>query len=305
MLKRCTSLIGSILAPNTECDSLVTIPTIGRVQITKDVIGAGAFSLVLVGSALDLKFGSKVAVKIGMTERAGIEEDSWILSKLNGTTHSPNYFGTTEVRCTKSNHIFKRPILVMEWLGEPLDVFARNIAVESESYRIRRALEVGQGVLDAIEVIHTELGIIMHDIYARNIVLGRNEAPSIPRLIDFGESLRIEKNGNSEYHQLNSLYTSIREDQKAPLGPRDDLERILYLMIYIARGGSMPWHSFEGNNVLLAKSRVDPSTVGVSFPGEVFQLLIYARSGITDAGELPDYMFVRRLLEAALARIPL
>ena len=302
LYNRCSSLINSILPVETDCESLVFIPTIGRVQITRDVIGAGSFSLVLVGLALDRVPQTKVAVKIGMTDRAGIAQDSWILSTLNGTANFPIYFGTTEVRCRKSLVFYTRPVLVMELLGLPVDIVARSAATESESYRARVALEIGRGVLDGIEIIHKRLGIIMHDIYARNIVLGFNETGIVPRIIDFGESLLI-KSGNREYHQLNSLYTSTREDRNEPLGPRDDIERIVYLMIYIARGGTMPWHSLEGDKLILEKARMDYNTVCMCLPDEILQLLVYARSGITDAAEIPNYEYARNLIDTSLSKI--
>ena len=287
-----------------QCDKFVHIPTLGRIYITQQVLGAGAFSLVLVGRAIDAYPEIDVAVKIGMSERAGIAEDTKVLTALNGTVNFPNYYGTTHVRCQRGDRVYTHPVLVMELLGNSVDTLARNAATSVTSYRVRKALEIGRGVLDGVQILHQTLGLMMHDIYARNIVFSKDDNQLVPKLIDFGECLRIEKHGARDYHSLNRLYTSIREDQREPLGPRDDLERIVYLMIHVAHGGQMPWFSEDGEWITSKKASMNANDVCSFLPKEVAQILVYARSGIVDAADLPNYDYVRELINTAISGIP-
>jgi hypothetical protein len=267
------------------------------------VLGAGAFSLVLVGNAIDAASPFDVAVKIGMSERAGIDQDTKILSALNGTANFPIYFGTSHVRCQKGSRIYTHPVLIMELLGDSVDSLAHALESSSTSYRVQKALEIGRGVLDGVEQLHRKLGLVMHDIYARNVVLSKDMGQVVPKLIDFGESFGIQTHGTSNYQYLNRLYTSIREDNGDPLGPRDDLERIVYLMVHVAHGGRMPWFSEDGDLVVSNKASMPPSEVCRFLPQEIEQILVYARSGISVASDLPNYDYVRDLIDRALSGI--
>ena len=285
---------------SSQCESFIHIPTLGRIHISREILGAGAFSLVLTGRAMDIEPRMDVAVKIGISDHAGIDADTKILTALNGTANFPNYFGTTTVRCNRGEQTHTYPALVMELLGDSVDIFARKVELKSGAYRVRKALEIGRGVLDGVERLHRDFGIIMHDIYARNIVLSRDSDVSVPRLIDFGESLNFQTDGARDYKTLNRLYTSIREDRNEPLGPRDDLERIVYLMVHVVLGGEMPWASDDGDWVVYRKASMNPKIVCNILPKEIAQILVYARSGIENATSLPDYNFVRKLIDTAL-----
>ena len=287
-----------------KCASSVMVPTIGRIHISDDIVGAGAFSLVLKGTAVDQVPPFDVAVKIGMSSRAGVDEDTRILSHLNGTESFPIYLGTTHVPCQKGKRIYTHPVVIMELLGESVDTFARASVYKSASYRIKEALIVGRQVLDGLKILHTELGLIMHDLYPRNVVYSRDTLNKTAKLLDFGESSPIYLDGVVMYNYLNRLYTSLREDRREPLGPRDDIERLVYLMVYIVGSGIMPWASDDPDWLVSRKAAMKTSDVCSFLPQEIVEILEYARNGISKAEDLPDYDRIRYLIETALLQLP-
>jgi serine/threonine protein kinase len=239
-----------------------------------------------------------------MTSRAGVDEDTRILSHLNGTESFPIYFGTTHVPCQKGKRIYTHPVVIMELLGESVDTFARASVYKSASYRIKEALIVGRQVLDGLKILHTELGLIMHDLYPRNVVYSRDTLNKTAKLLDFGESSPIYLDGVVMYNYLNRLYTSLREDRREPLGPRDDIERLVYLMVYIVGSGIMPWASDDPDWLVSRKAAMKTSDVCSFLPQEIVEILEYARNGISKAEDLPDYDRIRYLIETALLQLP-
>lgn len=88
----------------------------------------------------------------------------------------------------------------------------------------------------------------LNDLYVFNEKENRFDCNSkeIINLIDFGLSKKILNEENKiiiksiKYSEGNSFFMSIRMHQKKPQGMRDDLESMLYSMIFILEGDT-PW----------------------------------------------------------------
>jgi serine/threonine protein kinase len=88
----------------------------------------------------------------------------------------------------------------------------------------------------------------LNDLYIFNQQENRFDCTSeeIINLIDFGLSKQILNDDNKiiiknvKYSEGNSFFMSIRMHQKKPQGMRDDLESLLYSMIFILEGDT-PW----------------------------------------------------------------
>jgi serine/threonine protein kinase len=291
----------------TKCDHVVFTKTLGLIDVSNKVLGTGAFSLVLQGQVRDTDMS--VAIKIGMTHDSGIERDARILSSLNGTENFPLYYGTDYVRCERGGKLFNYPFIAMELLGDSVASFTEKKQVFLPSInRIEPAIRIGQGIVNGLRVLHEQQRYIMHDVYPRNIVLPRDTSSAsvefVPKLIDFGESIKIFPGGSIGYNRLNRLYTSVREDLNLPLGPRDDIERVVYLIVSIYRGGVMPWNFPERDmdRIPLYKAQMTIDDICTGLPTPIKDLLTYARSGNLSASDIPDFEYINSLFEEALSR---
>ena len=101
--------------------------------------------------------------------------------------------------------------------------------------------------LDRLEFIHSK-NIIHRDIKTKNFVIGR-EDPNIIYLIDFGFSKKYRSSRTGKHLKFSYTNTSIGSIffssryaiRGYELSRRDDLESFGYMILYLAKGGNMPW----------------------------------------------------------------
>jgi len=112
-------------------------------------------------------------------------------------------------------------------------------------------------MVERLKVLH-ELGYVHNDLKLENIVIG-HEDKSLIYLIDFGLSTKyLDKDGKhvkqyfTEYFSGNFLFASINSCKGNNKTRKDDLESLLYIMIFMLYN-KLPWchfkesaeHSFE------------------------------------------------------------
>jgi hypothetical protein len=89
-------------------------------------------------------------------------------------------------------------------------------------------------------------------------------------------------------------------------GRRDDLESLIYMLIYFLCG-SLPWFSTEHENlpsssILAHKIDTTIEVLCLGIPSEITTMLIYSRS--LAFSEDPDYEYLQSLLHQARATVP-
>lgn len=92
----------------------------------------------------------------------------------------------------------------------------------------------------------------MHnDIKMENIVIGKDDSHKI-YLIDFGLSQTyVSENGQhvaKKYMKRfsgNFIFASLNSCRGYNKSRRDDMESLLYLLIYMLNGNDLPWSNFE------------------------------------------------------------
>lgn len=95
--------------------------------------------------------------------------DEFILSRLNGSSYFPYYYGSGRTRCTSRGlRVVVFPFIVMEQLGRAAGDIAE--ATPSREDRLKYALKVGTQILDALERFHSKTGDVFHDLYPMNLV---------------------------------------------------------------------------------------------------------------------------------------
>ena len=270
-----------------RCDNHIYSESLGIINLG-EVIGHGSFSLVMSGTAVTS--GKSVAVKLGISEMAGVHNDVLILSAVNGSESFPLYYGSGTTTCATrlTKNIRRYPYIVLERLGEPVASIMSTIF--DREARIEIALLIGVQILNGLEELH-KLGYIIHDLYGQNVLFIKSQKREDYRikLIDFGEMLSYPA---FSYKSLNNQYTSVREDAGLLLSQRDDLERLVFLMMEVIDGG-LPWRNYAPEQRAAVKSEF--SLVSNSYPSALVAFLDYARNKLRLSEEI-DFVYCRMLL---------
>lgn len=231
-----------MLSESFGCDS-------GPVALPSHRIGAflgrGSF-----GEVFEVR-GADGALLASKTEPVGLKSlalEARVLELLDG---SPGFARLVEWGKTQSHNY-----LVMTLLGQNLETVLAN----SESgLPIELLLRVGYEGVGLLETLHSK-GVVHRDIKPENLLLGHpnSEEESTLHLIDFGLSAflspplhpstpqspnsRPAKPGLARTGTITGTlrYASISCMNKGPPSRRDDLESLLYTLVYLGRG-TLPW----------------------------------------------------------------
>lgn len=158
-----------ILNEPSRCDGFVYSASLGYIKVGS-VISRGSFSLVMSGEAFES--GKEVAIKIGVSESAGMERDKQILSSVNGSVSFPLYYGSGIATCEKTftKRTAEYPYIILERLGDP--VSSLSSVVQNREERIGIALSVATQILKGLEELHNR-GYVLHDLYTHNVLMSR------------------------------------------------------------------------------------------------------------------------------------
>ena len=96
-----------------------------------------------------------------------------------------------------------------------------------------------------------ELGYIHNDLKLENIIIGHKD-PSVIYLIDFGLSCKyLNEDGSHNAKEFinkfsgNFMFASLNSCRGNTKSRRDDIQSILYIMIYLLNKNSLPWDKFH------------------------------------------------------------
>ena len=135
-------------------------------------------------------------------------------------------------------------IMVMEYLGQSLENLFVN---QQRCFTLKTTLMLAGQMLERIKYIHSRK-FIHRDIKPDNFAMGRKQKENLVYLLDFGLA-RSYKNSKTNthipYREGKSLtgtarYASIRTHQGIEQSRRDDIEGLIYALIYFLKG-KLPW----------------------------------------------------------------
>ena len=268
----------------------------------KRKLGNGAFGDVYQGQ--NKKDKTLVAIKVekNKDERfSQLKNEANLLKYLSGCEGIPKiYFHA------KTN---KYSFLVMELLGPSLaNLFLKN----KNNLPLKHIINYSLQMLDRIEYIH-QRHIIHRDIKPENFLISKNRFnQEIIYLIDFGLAKRFRdpktglhihyKDGKSltGTARFASIYTHLGIEQSR----RDDLEGMIYTIIYLIKG-KLPWQGLKAKSkeekcqkIMEKKIDIPIEILCKGLHKNIGIILHYSRSLLFD--ERPNYEFIRNKLKEIL-----
>lgn len=238
----------------------------------KEKLGAGAFGLVRRGVRSD---GEEVAVKLEVmgSRRPMLERETEILSLLQRNSSFPRLYSSGTI----NTHAY----MVIQLLGPSLSHKLRSCNGRLSAPTV---LHCAIQMLSALETLHS-LHFVHRDIKPQNFLIGLKSFQRQIYLIDYGLARKFQDTGIfrcSEGQPTGTLpYMSINIHLGLTASPRDDLESLAYVLIYLIRG-DLPWHNpdqscLSEQVVRGRKQRTDIMQLCKGLPVELEVLLRYAR----------------------------
>ena len=263
-------------------------------------IGSGSFGQVLYG--INKKTSMEVAIKIidQDTPQDNIKNEIYFSKHLEKNPGFPSIYYTYFEK--------KKYIIVQSLLGPSLDKLFRYC---DKKFPIKTVLKIGIEMVKRLETMHKE-GVLHRDLKPSNFTWGNyssklnnNEINSnilnikTIYLIDFGLSCSyIDKDIHYKMKtHLNFVgtlrYASVNSHKGISQSRRDDLESMLYILIYFLKG-KLPWQDAKAKKkeerhklIFEIKSKMNIESLCQGLPSEFVELLKYTKKMEFD--ENPDY----------------
>ena len=197
--------------------------------------------------------------------------------------------------------------MVMKVLGNSLESLFKQ---HGKTFPLKTIVMVGIQVLERIEYVHNQ-GFIHRDIKPDNFLIGKDKESSTIFIIDFGLAKKYQINGmHIPYKDNKNLtgtarYASINTHIGIEQGRRDDIEGMIYMLIYFCLG-QLPWQNLDAKDkkekyekILEKKLTIAPEDLCEGLPHQFVSALKYIRKIYFDSK--PDYEYLRKLFEEILA----
>ena len=255
-----------------------------------------------------------VAIKIEKKGKFNIlESEAYILTSVKG-------FGIPEIISFGKYGPFK--ILVEEFLGTDIHnlwvsgPFKKDPFGQKNKYIKDICLFAIQGI-ERLKYIHDK-NIIHRDIKTKNFITGRKD-PEVIYLIDFGLAKKYRSSRTGKHIKFSNLklfigsmtfssHNSIRGYESSR---RDDLESFGYTLLYLAKGGWMPWTKYTNNNNISydntekiikdIKLKFSEEKLCKGLPNEFIDYMKYVKK--LEFEQEPDYKYLTDLFRAILSKI--
>lgn len=276
-----------------------------KYQLIK-LLGSGSFGEVHL--AIDLQIKKALCLKFELNYNNKIQQlnTEYNVLKLLNCKGIKGFPKVLSYERENKNYSF----MTMELLGPSLaDLFAYN----HNKFSIITVALIGIQILDRLESLH-EINFIHRDLKPENFLMGLNELSNIVYMIDLGLS-KSYKNTNSTTHHIpykenNSLvgtirYASINNHLGIESSRRDDLESLLYMLIYFAQG-KLPWQKLdlleeddkELKRIADKKLKTPIEVLCNSLPQQFVMMLQYCKN--LKFEDRPDYIMLKNLLNEVL-----
>jgi serine/threonine protein kinase len=264
-------------------------------------LGQGSFGEVYAGT--HVKTGQQVAIKM-----EPLDSEHQILAheyNVYKEVYAPDcglcqcyYFGIED----------DYTVLVMDSLGPSLGQLQNRCGGK---FSLKTTLMLADQMLDRLEYLH-ERGYVHRDLKPDNFLMGVGYHQTKVHLIDYGLAKLYRQEGHHiSYKTGNSLvgtarYASVNSHLGIRLSRRDDLESLVYILIYFVKG-ILPWQGFKGRdktdkyfNILKSKETTTVAKLCADLPEEFALFLTHIKS--LEFVARPDYSYLRGLIRGLIQR---
>lgn len=268
----------------------------GSLLCLQDKIGSGSFSTV---RRAVWSFNKKsVAVKLEPRSQSShfLSREARMLATLQGQSGIPKLIGAGD----NDNWSY----LALELLGNSL---AHKFKKCGKRFSVKTLLQLADQMLGILEEL-LQAECVYRDIKPSNFLMGLDRDIGKVYLVDFGLARKWQHHFGARSGGGGIVGTvpfmSLAAHTGSDYGFKDDLESMLYVLIYFFHG-SLPW---EGKKLPLCevkrlKSHFTAAELCVGLPPEFQSLLHYARSLTSE--DYPNYPEIRSRLREAAVRLKL
>ena len=289
-------------------------------------IGSGSFGQVLYGKHRITSL--EVAVKVISADSSGdnIKKEISYTRQLQNKQGFPTIYYT----CVYD----KKNIIVESLLGPSLDKLFKYCG---RKFPLKTVCIIGKEMVKRLETMH-EKGILHRDLKPNNLTWGNfnssyNDTSNINStnsfnniynkldidtifLIDFGLSCSFLEGGNSTKHYkiksnlsfVGTLrYASLNSHKGIRQSRRDDLESMIYILIYFLKG-KLPWQDIKAKQkeerhkmISEIKSKVTVESLCENLPQEFAELLTYVKN--LDFEEKPLYFKFYQFFDILISKL--
>ncbi|CAD8043138.1 unnamed protein product [Paramecium primaurelia] len=264
--------------------------------VAQKKLSSGSFGVVLLGR--DKENNIDVAIKIEKEENQEInslEREVQVLQRLANTEGVPNLYWHGEQDDYN--------IIIIQLLGKDLAYYMK----QKRRFSVKTAIQLGIQIVKVLERIHQK-GVVHRDLKPENILFGLDNESSKIYVVDFGISkIYLDKIGRIiPFRDGTSFigttrYASIAAHKGYELSRKDDLESLMYVLLYFIKG-QLPWQNMQNvtdeertTKVGDMKMTIDPRELCKDVPIEFPIILEYLKT--LQYRSEPDYNYIYNLFQ--------
>ncbi|CAD8049965.1 unnamed protein product [Paramecium primaurelia] len=230
--------------------------------IVKEQLSSGSFGVVYL--AIHKVTREEVAVKLEKGQQETLDREVYLLTKLQGINGITKLFWFGREQCYN--------VMVIEILGKDLGYYGKTF----KQLSLKSGLQLLEQLITIFNCVH-QRGIVHRDLKPENIMMGKINT-SQAFLVDFGVSKQIfDKGKHIPFKDKKSFigtarYASVAAHKGFEIGRKDDLESLMYVIIYLILGQR---NQLIEENCLGKTYRILVTRTGLLLSEKLKQLLLF------------------------------